>query len=113
MRGLLVATGMVLVASSASAQQPRPAEANVRGALDRIARIDPVLASIHGRVTPGRFSQRHLKLLINVSVIKCQPSTSTNKSNLNGSEMSTGGSIIMPMLMRIDEITMSMIRNGK
>jgi hypothetical protein len=42
-----------------------------------------------------------------------QPSTSTNRSNLNGSEMSIGDSIIMPRDMRMDEITISITRNGK
>jgi len=45
MRRLLLATAIGLVATSASAQ-PRPAEANVRGALERIARIDPAVGSV-------------------------------------------------------------------
>src|SRR4051812_37153043 len=53
------------------------------------------------------------KLLIRLSVIKCQPSTNTNKSNLNGSEISTGGNIIMPMLINTVLITTSIIRNGR
>src|SRR6266571_1090711 len=53
------------------------------------------------------------KLPIKFAVIKCHPFTSTKSSSLKGKEMSTGGSIIMPMLMRMAEITMSMIRNGK
>src|SRR5581483_4745523 len=32
--------------------------------------------------------------------------------SLNGSEMITGGSIIMPMLIRMDATAMSMMRNG-
>ena len=48
-----------------------------------------------------------------LAVIKRQPSTSTKSSNLNGSEISAGGNIIMPMLISTDEITISMIRNGK
>jgi amidase len=46
MRSLFLTTSLVIVASSASAQQPLPAEANVRGALERIARIDPQVGSI-------------------------------------------------------------------
>ena len=46
-------------------------------------------------------------------VIKCHPSTKTNNNSLKGSEMSAGGSIIMPMLISTDEMTMSMIRKGK
>ena len=45
MRWRLLATSLLIIASSASAQ-PRPAEANVRGALERIARIDPGLRSV-------------------------------------------------------------------
>jgi uncharacterized Zn ribbon protein len=41
------------------------------------------------------------------------PSTSTNKSSLNGSEMSMGDSIIMPKDIRMEEITMSMTKNGR
>jgi len=32
---------------------------------------------------------------------------------LNGREMKTGGSIIMPMLISVDATTRSMIRNGR
>src|SRR5438477_280836 len=53
------------------------------------------------------------KLPIKFAVIKCHPFTSTKSSSLKGKEMSTGGSIIMPMLMRMAEITMSMIKNGR
>ena len=41
-----------------------------------------------------------------------QPSTSTNSSSLNGSEIIAGGSIIMPIDIRVDATTRSMIRNG-
>ena len=46
MRHLVLATAVSLVAVSASAQQPPSAEANVRAALERIARIDPQLHSV-------------------------------------------------------------------
>ena len=46
MRKMFVTTALFVVASSASAQQPRPAEANIRGALERIARIDPQVGSV-------------------------------------------------------------------
>lgn len=46
MRRLSIATALVMVAASASAQQARPAELNVRGALERIARIDPAIGSV-------------------------------------------------------------------
>lgn len=59
---------------------------------------------------------RHLhliKLPIKLAVIKCQPLTKTNSRSLNGSEISTGGSIIIPMLISTVEMTISMMRNGK
>jgi hypothetical protein len=37
----------------------------------------------------------------------------TNSRILNGSEMKTGGSIIMPMLMSVAPTTRSMIRKGR
>jgi len=47
MRRLIVAAGLGIAASSPLiAQAPRPAEANVRAALERIARIDPGLHSV-------------------------------------------------------------------
>jgi amidase len=46
MRRLIITTTLTIVASSASAQQPLPAEANVRMALERIARIDPAIGSV-------------------------------------------------------------------
>src|SRR6476646_6837194 len=39
-------TGSLGIAGSAASAQPRPAEANVRGALERIARLDPALHSV-------------------------------------------------------------------
>ncbi len=41
------------------------------------------------------------------------PSTSTNSSSLNGSEISTGGSIIMLMEIRMVAMTMSITRKGR
>src|SRR6476661_10837147 len=46
MRRLIFTTIAALAASSASAQHPLPAEANVRAALERISRIDPHLHSV-------------------------------------------------------------------
>ena len=46
MRQMLVTSAIILAASSPALSQPRPAEANVRGALERIARIDPHLHSV-------------------------------------------------------------------
>ena len=44
---------------------------------------------------------------------RSQPSTRTNSRILNGREMKTGGSIIMPMLISVELTTRSMIRNGR
>jgi amidase len=46
MRRLFLGTALMTAATPAFAQQPRPAEANVRTALERIARIDPALHSV-------------------------------------------------------------------
>src|SRR3954447_6491867 len=46
-------------------------------------------------------------------ITRCQPSTRTKSRILNGSEIRTGGSIIIPMDIRVDEMIMSMIRNGR
>jgi amidase len=47
MRKSFVGIALAVAGTSASAeQQPRPAEANIRGALERIARIDPPLHSV-------------------------------------------------------------------
>ncbi len=40
------------------------------------------------------------------------PSTSTKSISLNGNEMSTGGSITMPIEVKTDATTMSSTRNG-
>ena len=44
---------------------------------------------------------------------RSQPSTSTNSSILKGSEMKVGGSMIMPMLISVEETIRSMIKNGR
>src|SRR6476646_9149135 len=46
MRDLIVVAALAAAASSTAVGQPRPAEANVRAALERIARIDPQLHSV-------------------------------------------------------------------
>ena len=46
MRKLVITTALALGAASAATAQVRPAEANVRGALERIARLDPSLHSV-------------------------------------------------------------------
>ena len=48
-----------------------------------------------------------------IPMVRNQPSIITNSSNLKGNEISTGGSIIMPMLIRTEEMTISMTRKGR
>ena len=50
--------------------------------------------------------------VISERTIRCQPSIMTKSRILKGSEMVTGGSIIMPMLISVLATTMSMIRKG-
>ena len=64
------------------------------------------LALVHGARLTGR------SRATSDSDTRCQPSTSTNSRILNGREMTTGGSITMPMLITVDAMTMSMMRNG-
>ena len=54
----------------------------------------------------------HLKLNISDRTNKCQPSTITNKSILNGIEIITGGNIIMPIDINVDATIISMTMNG-
>src|SRR5581483_6206562 len=54
----------------------------------------------------------HAKLLSKEPTSRFQPSTSTNKTSLNGSDTSTGGKNIMPIDIRIDATTRSSTRNG-
>ena len=41
-----------------------------------------------------------------------QPSTITNNSSLNGNDTSTGGSMNMPIDIKVELTTRSMMRNG-
>ncbi len=59
-------------------------------------------------VTPGTE-----KLWIKDPATRCQPSTIAKKMILNGNEIATGGNIIIPMLIKILDVTMSIIKNGK
>ena len=56
---------------------------------------------------------RHLKLSTSDFTTRFHPSAKMNSNSLNGSEISTGGSINMPIEIRMPEMTMSMIRNGR
>src|SRR5581483_234093 len=53
-----------------------------------------------------------LKLVTRDLTMRYQPSTMTNSSSLKGSEISAGGSMIMPIEMSVLATTMSMIRKG-
>ena len=46
-------------------------------------------------------------------VTRFQPSTRTNSRILNGSEMKTGGSIIIPIDISVELTTRSITRNGR
>src|SRR5208283_2422821 len=54
----------------------------------------------------------HLKLLISCSVRRPHPFTSTNRISLNGVEIITGGSMIIPIDISVEATTMSMMMNG-
>ena len=43
---------------------------------------------------------------------RLQPLTDTNKSSLKGVEIMAGGSMIMPMLISVEDTTMSMSMKG-
>ena len=53
-----------------------------------------------------------LKLFTKDCITKYQPSTRTNKSNLNGMEITTGGIIIIPIAMSVDATIKSTIIKG-
>src|SRR6185503_11024142 len=58
------------------------------------------------------FRAHRKKLAASVPMTRDQPSMSTNSMILNGSEISTGDSIIMPIDMSTLATTRSMITNG-
>ncbi len=57
-------------------------------------------------------SDAHLKLLISCSVRRPHPFTRTNRISLNGVEIITGGSMIIPIDISVEATTMSMMMNG-
>lgn len=54
----------------------------------------------------------HLKLNISDRTNKCHPSTITNSSTLNGIDIITGGSIIMPIDISVEATIISITMNG-
>jgi hypothetical protein len=58
------------------------------------------------------FLSYHPKLLTIDPITRAQPSTRMNSRILKGSEIMTGGSIIIPMDMSTEATTMSTTRNG-
>ena len=65
------------------------------------------------RSPAGRRLASSTKLRTSEPATRCQPSTSTKKISLNGSEITTGGSIIMPIDISTDATTMSMMTKGR
>ena len=53
------------------------------------------------------------KLLTSDPATRYHPSTRTKKIILNGNEIMTGGNIIIPIAIKIDAVTMSIIKNGR
>jgi hypothetical protein len=85
------------------------AEAKQNG-LDRLAADIDSYFGCHG-ILRERGSML-VKTFIKEPTTRLQPSTSTKRRSLNGMEMMTGGSIIIPMDMRIDATIMSITRKG-
>ena len=54
-----------------------------------------------------------LKLWTSEPEIKYHPSTNTKKTILKGREIITGGNIIIPIDIKIEAVTISMIRKGR
>jgi hypothetical protein len=55
----------------------------------------------------------YLKLCTRLVMVRLHPSTSTNSSNLKGSEIIAGGSMNMPILISTLATTASMMMNGR
>src|SRR4051794_1132249 len=68
---------------------------------------------LHDQADDGILGHDMWKLWTSDPVIRFQPSTRTNSRILNGREMKTGGSIIIPIDISVEETTRSMIRNGR
>ena len=74
--------------------------------------MDVVAGRPHRPTSPHPLTQLYLKLTIKDRIKSCQPSTMTNSNILNGIEIMTGGSIIMPMPISVLATIMSMTING-
>ena len=84
-------------------------------------RLRSLLAQSHHGIPPGlpgallpgqQGAHRHWKVLTSEPMSRFQPSIRMNSKILNGREIMTGGSIIMPMASRMEATTMSRIKNG-
>lgn len=64
-------------------------------------------------LTPAAYPTPILKSRTNCWTIISHPSTTTNISTLNGMDMTTGGSIIMPIAIRTDATIISTTMNGR
>src|SRR5262249_31707219 len=66
------------------------------------------LAWLRRAVAASGAAEGWAKLRIRLPTMSCQPSTRTKRRSLKGSEIMTGGSIIMLIEMRMELMTMSM-----
>ena len=89
-------------------------EADDRGPTSSIGSATFIVTPIMSTMQAGDGVLGHeWKLWTRDPKTRFQPSTRMNSRILNGSEMKTGGSIIMPIDINVDETTRSMIRNGR
>ena len=62
---------------------------------------------------PRPYRRYYPKLSTMTPIISCHPSTSTNNKTLNGSDIIAGGSIIIPIAIKVLATTISMTINGR
>src|SRR3546814_8008592 len=74
---------------------------------DRLLRDRQVIIGVH------RVAAQVMNELARLPIVSAQPSTRTNSSSLNGSEMIVGDSIIMPRLISTVATTRSMTMKGR
>lgn len=82
----------------------------VRTMFQKAKRRYPIFAS---NSISGAFHQGWANVATSDPMVIDHPSTSTNRSSLNGRDTSIGDNIIIPSDIRIDAITMSITKNGK
>src|SRR5438477_12557493 len=95
MRHLFITTAVAMAGASAAIAQPRPAEANVRAALERIARIDPQLHSVIA-VDPTAIDQARRVEAGNLrGPLACQPVLLKDNIETAGPLPTTAGSLAL------------------